>query len=74
MPAGTTLLSKGSKVTSSDDNPIIGSLDFVTDGDRKADEGYFVELIDGIQWVQLDLEKNAAIHAIWTWHYLSTDK
>ena len=55
VPEGTTLLSKGKKVTSSDDNPIIGSLDLITDGDKEAGEGYFVELLDGTQWVQIDL-------------------
>ena len=71
VPQGTALLSRGKKVTSSDDNPIIGSLDLITDGDKQAGEGYFVELLDGLQWVQIDLEKSAAIHAIWLWHYHS---
>ena len=56
VPAGTVLLSKGKKVTSSDDNPIIGTLDLITDGEKDAGEGYFVELLDGKQWVQIDLE------------------
>ena len=68
---GTVLLSKGKKVTSSDDNPIIGSLDLVTDGDKDAGEGYFVELLDGLQWVQIDLEKSAEVAAVWTWHFHS---
>ncbi|MCX6874282.1 MAG: hypothetical protein NTW21_10820 [Verrucomicrobia bacterium] len=71
VPPGTVLLSKGKPVTSSDDNPIIGSLDLITDGDKQAGEGYFVELLDGLQWVQIDLEKRATIHAIWLWHYHS---
>ena len=33
VPEGTVLLSKGKKVTSSDDNPIIGSLDLISAGD-----------------------------------------
>lgn len=71
VPAGTELLSKGKKVTSSDENPIIGTLDLVTDGDKEAGEGYFVELLDGTQWVQIDLEKSAAVSAIWLWHFHS---
>ncbi len=71
VPAGTVLLSKGRKVTGSDDNPIIGSLDLITDGDKDAGEGYYVELLDGLQWVQIDLEESAAIHAIWVWHFHS---
>ncbi len=71
VPEGTILLSKGKKVTSSDDNPIIGTLDVITDGDKQAGDGYYVELMDGLQWVQIDLEKSAPIYAVWTWHYHS---
>jgi hypothetical protein len=71
VPEGTELLSKGKKVTSSDSDPIIGSLALVTDGDKDAGEGYFVELLDGPQWVQIDLEKSAAVSAIWLWHFHS---
>jgi hypothetical protein len=58
-------------VTSSDDKPIIGALDLITDGDKDAGEGYFVELLDGLQWVQIDMEKSASINAIWLWHFHS---
>jgi len=71
VPAGTVLLSKGKKVTSSDDNPIIGSLDLLTDGQKDAGEGYFVELLEGLQWVQIDLEKSATLSAVWVWHFHS---
>ena len=71
VPAGTTLLSKDKKVSSSDSNPIIGDLTLITDGDKDAGEGYFVELLDGTQWVQIDLEKSAAVSAIWVWHFHS---
>jgi hypothetical protein len=71
VPEGTTLLSKGKKVTSSDDAPIIGELPLVTDGDKEAGEGYFVELLDGTQWVQIDLENSAALSAIRVWHFHS---
>jgi hypothetical protein len=71
VPEGTTLLSKGKKATSSDENPIIGDLTLVTDGDKDAGEGYFVELADGTQWVQIDLENSAAVSALWVWHFHS---
>ncbi len=71
VPAGTVLLSRGKPVSSSDANPIIGSLDLVTDGDKEAGEGYYVELVDGLQWVQIDLEKQAEIQAVWLWHFHS---
>ncbi len=71
VPQGTELLSKGKPVTSSDNEPIIGSLDLVTDGDKDAGEGYYVELLDGLQWVQIDLEQSADLEAIWVWHFHS---
>jgi hypothetical protein len=71
VPEGTTLLSAGKVVTASDDFPIIGELAYITDGDKEAGEGYFVELMDGPQWVQIDLETAADISAIWVWHYHS---
>ena len=71
VPEGTVLLSKDKPVTSSDDAPIIGELSLITDGDKEAGEGYFVELLDGLQWVQIDLEQSAAIHAVWVWHFHS---
>jgi len=69
VPEGTRLLSRGKPVTSSDENPVIGSLDVITDGDKEAGEGYYVELLDGLQWVQIDLEQSAGIQAVWLWHY-----
>lgn len=71
VPAGTVNLAKGKKVTSSDDNPVTGTLDLVTDGDKAGDEGSWVELGPGKQWVQIDLGKNADIYAVLVWHFHS---
>lgn len=71
VPEGTTLLSAGKPVTGSDDFPIIGELAYITDGDKEAGEGYFVELLDGPQWIQIDLGAPAELSAIWFWHYHS---
>lgn len=71
VPEGTVLLSAGRPVTSSDDFPLIGDLGYLTDGDKEAGEGYFVELMDGLQWVQIDLGAPADLAAIWVWHYHS---
>jgi len=68
---GTVLLSKDKPVTGSDDFPIIGDLPYITDGDKLGGEGYFVELMDGLQWIQIDLEATANIAAIWVWHFHS---
>lgn len=69
VPEGTVNLALDKPVTSSDDFPVIGELDFVTDGDKNGADGYFVELGPDLQWVQIDLEQEAKIHAILVWHY-----
>lgn len=71
VPEGTELISLGMPVTSSDDFPIIGDLSYVTDGYKQGGEGYYVELMDGPQWIQIDLQEPASIEAIWVWHYHS---
>jgi len=71
VPAGTVNLAKGKKVTASDNEPVVGTLDLVTDGDKEGDEGSWVELGPGKQWVQIDLEKDADISAVLLWHFHS---
>jgi hypothetical protein len=71
VPAGTVNLAKGKKVTASDKDPVVGTLDLVTDGDKEGDEGSWVELGKGKQWVQIDLEKDANIYAVVVWHFHS---
>ena len=71
VPAGTENLAKAKKVTASDTDPIVGTLDLVTDGDKAGDEGSWVEMAPGKQWVQIDLEKDANIYAILVWHFHS---
>ncbi len=71
VPAGTINLAKGKRVTASDNNPVVGTLDLVTDGDKAGDEGSWVELGPGKQWVQIDLAKSANIYAILVWHFHS---
>ena len=71
VPAGTLNLAKGKKVASSDNNPVVGTLDLVTDGDKAGDEGSWVELGPGKQWVQIDLAKSVNIYALLIWHFHS---
>jgi len=68
-PKGARLLSRGKKATASDNDPLIGEIAFVTDGEKEAVEGTYVELGPGAQWVQIDLEAPCRIHAIVAWHY-----
>jgi hypothetical protein len=71
VPVGTTLLSAGKPVTSSDKEPVIGEISFVTDGKKSGEDGYYVELGPMLQWVQIDLGKPYELEAIVCWHYHS---
>jgi hypothetical protein len=71
VPAGTVNLAKGRKVTASDSDPVLGTLDLITDGDKEGEEGSYVELGPGKQWVQIDLEQEANIYALIVWHFHS---
>ena len=68
-PGCDTLLSLHCKVTSSDPDPIIGELSYITDGDKEFDAATYVELGPGTQWVQIDLESEKEIYAICIWHH-----
>ena len=69
VPVGTVNLAKGKKVTSSDNEPVVGTLDLITDGDKAGDEGCFVELGLGKQWVQIDLGQSSNLYALLVWHF-----
>ncbi|MBN1675840.1 MAG: hypothetical protein JXR37_32650 [Kiritimatiellae bacterium] len=69
VPEGTQLLSAGKPVTSSDDEPVVGEVEQVTDGDKEGAAGSYVELGPGTQHVQIDLEAVSAVHAILLWHF-----
>ncbi len=71
VPKGTRLLSLNRPVTSSDMQPVIGELGFVTDGEKSGADGYFVELGPGKQWIQIDLGASYLLHALLIWHYHS---
>jgi hypothetical protein len=71
VPAGTINLARNKKVSSSDNNPDVGTLDMVDDGDKAGDEGSWVELGPGKQWLQIDLAKKANIYAVLVWHFHS---
>jgi hypothetical protein len=73
-PAGVTNVAKGKKVTSSDDEPVIGELEQVTDGDKKGAEGSFVELGPGVQHVTIDLGSVHEVYAVLLWHFHKTPR
>ena len=68
-PVGTKNIALGKPVTGSDEQPIIGELEMVTDGDKEAMDGSYVELGPFVQCVTIDLEAEHDIYAILFWHF-----
>ncbi|MBE0537492.1 MAG: hypothetical protein IH624_17650 [Phycisphaerae bacterium] len=68
-PEGCVNLALGKPVASTDDMPIIGELDMITDGDKEAADGSYVELGPFLQHITIDLEKQCDIYAVLVWHY-----
>lgn len=71
VPKGCVNLAFEKEVTGSDDEPVIGELEQITDGDKEGVEGSYVELGPGKQWIQIDLEQPAKLYAIVVWHFHS---
>ena len=69
-PAGTTNVARGKAVSSSDSDPVLGTLEMITDGNKAGTDGTFVQLKDGVQSITIDLESKCTIYAILVWHYL----
>ncbi len=67
-PAGTINIARGKPVSSSDPEPIAGSLDLITDGDKEAADGTFVELGPEPQQITIDLQEPCEIYAVVVWH------
>ena len=59
----------GKPVSASDRDPLYGSPDMITDGDKEADDGSLIELGPKPQYVTIDLRERCEIYAIIAWHY-----
>ena len=68
-PKGTTNVALNKPVTSSDEQPIIGEIKMITDADKEAADGSYVELGPFKQHVTIDLGSPHNIYAIVIWHY-----
>ena len=68
-PEGTINAAFEKPVTSSDRMPIIGETDMVTDDDKDAGDGSYVELGPFLQHVTIDLGAEHNIYAIVMWHF-----
>ena len=69
VPRGTTNVALDKPVTASDEEPIIGEIEMITDGDKEAADGSYVELAPFLQHVTIDLETPHEIFAVLVWHY-----
>ncbi len=68
-PEGVTNVSLNKPVASTDEEPIIGEVAMVTDGDKEAPDGHYVELGPFKQHVTIDLKAPHNIYAIVVWHF-----
>lgn len=68
-PEGTANVAAGKKVTGSVQSPIIGSYDMITDGDKEASDGSYIEIEPGLQNITIDLGGDYEIYAVVVWHY-----
>lgn len=68
-PPGTKNVALNKPISSSDEEPIIGEIEYITDGDKEAADGSYVELGPFVQHVTVDLEAMHEIYAIVIWHY-----
>jgi hypothetical protein len=68
-PRGTTNVALKKPVKSSDEQPIIGEIAMITDGDKEATDGSYVELAPMKQNITIDLGASYNIYAVIVWHY-----
>jgi hypothetical protein len=69
VPQGTENLAFEKPVSSSDEEPIIGEIEMITDGDKGGGDGSYVELGPFVQQIVIDLQRKSEIYAIVLWHY-----
>lgn len=68
-PEGAVNAAFEKPVSSTDDEPVIGEIDMITDGDKEAVDGSFVELGPFEQHITVDLGTQYNIYAIVMWHF-----
>jgi len=73
-PAGTTNVALKKQVTASVKKPQNGQLNQIVDGHKEFDKTFQVELPEGAQWIQVDLEDECEVYAIIVWHYHAADR
>ena len=71
-PKGVKNVALGKPVTSSNPEPINGTLSQITDGKKQAFNENVVTLRRGAQWVQIDLQAEYKLYAVVLWHDFTT--
>jgi hypothetical protein len=69
VPEGTENIVLHKLVECSDEYPILGEPELITDGDKEATDGSYIELDVGPQHITIDLEETCNLYAIACWHY-----
>lgn len=72
-PVGVKNVARRKTVTSSDE-PVFGELNMLTDGDKEAEDGSYITLGPGRQWVTVDLGAMHEIYAVLFWHFHKTPR
>jgi len=68
-PEGTVNAAFEKPVSSTDEEPVIGEIDMITDGDKEAADGSFVELGPFEQHITVDLGAKHNMYAVVMWHF-----
>ena len=68
-PEGTKNVALNILPASTDEEPIIGEIAMITDGDKEAPDGHFVELGPFLQHITIDLGATHNIYTIVFWHF-----
>lgn len=69
VPEGTVNVALGKFVECSGEGLLSGDPELVTDGDKEAVDGSYIELEEGPRHITIDLEEPTVIYAIALWHY-----
>jgi hypothetical protein len=73
-PTGVVNVARRKKVSSSDPEPGIGDPSMLTDGDKSAEDGSYIELGPGKQHITVDLGAIHEIYAVLFWHFHKTPR
>jgi hypothetical protein len=73
-PVDVKNIALNKQITSSEMDPISGTLDMIVDGDKDAAESSVVELGPFEQWIVIDLEQEYELYAIVFWHFHKTPR